>query len=290
MLRVFRDGEETTLGLGSAEEVGLGEARGRADAARRRMRSGLAPRDEKKFDTSFSFTQVMQRWLAAVGHDWSAVHRKRNDMLIRLYLTPQLGDLDINKIDRAKLLAVLAPVAEDRRESARRSLALADQIFRYAVETNLAPANPASDLLKNVVFKKQKVTHHAALSPEATRAALAKLDANPNIPATTKAALWLVATTALREGSARAITWSMLDGDVLRIPGSLMKSRKPFVTPVPPKTLARLRACSTGARATCSRRARAPRATSRRTLCGSSFANSLAKRRRRTGSERLGRT
>lgn len=50
----------------------------------------------------------------------------------------------------------------------------------------------------------------------------------------------LAVCTGLREGTIRQLTWGMLHGDVLEIPGRIMKARRPHRIPVPQRALAAL--------------------------------------------------
>jgi integrase len=131
------------------------------------------------------------------------------------------------------LLAVLKKIERaGHYETARRMLAFAGRVFRYAVATTRARSNPAADL--RGALTAPKVKHHAAvLEPKAFGALLRAIDGFEGQPAT-QLALRLAPHVFLRPGELRQAEWAEIDLDaaVWRIPAAKMKMDREHVVPL----------------------------------------------------------
>jgi integrase len=247
MFRFVLAGKEGTLLLGSYPELGLAEARGKAEAARGLVKEGRSPvveRKVRKHDQitadQNTFGAVASEWLQHNQPRWSAVHHERNEGLLRRILLPTLNDLPVAQISREALMVPLkAAYTAGTMESARRARAVASQIFAYAIETGRAERNPGLELARSTVLARVPVKHHAALQPEQVGPMLRALKASGCAP-TVKAAIELMMLTGLRDYSLRSARWSDIDLEATRwtVPAEKMKHSQDHAVPLPSQAIA----------------------------------------------------
>ena len=248
-LKYRYQGKELALALGRYPDVGLKEARLGRDRARKQMASGKNPAFEKKRAT-VAATLGVTNTFSAIAEELIA-KREREGLkdvttgkarwLLSL-LSPDLGKRPIAEIEPFELLAVLKKVeASGRLETAKRLLAFAGRVFRYAVATTRAKRNVAADLQGALVAP--KVKHHAAIiDPAAVGALLRAIDGFDGQPVTTWA-LRLAPHVFVRPGELRQAEWSEIDLEaaVWRIPANRMKMKREHVVPLSRQAVAILR-------------------------------------------------
>ena len=250
--RIF--GKEKSTSLGSYPQVSLKQARQKVWAARTIVAEGKDPvvvrRVAKTKNAAASqelFESVAAAWLRHNRETWSSHHYERNSGLIRRYLLPSIGKLPIDSIDESYLFGVLKKVYDSgTKESARRTRAVAAQIFSHGRALHLCKFNPAKDMADNPYFKKPPVTHHKALPQEQVGELMAKLalrGAAQPLDITTIAGLQLALFTGLRDASIRAARWNEinLERQVWTIPSIRMKSRRDHAVPLPTQAIEILR-------------------------------------------------
>ena len=155
---------------------------------------------------------------------------------------PAIGALPIAEITAPEVLGVLRAVeARGRHETARRLRATIGQVFRHAVATGRAEADPTSALKGALIAP--TVEHRAALiEPKAFGGVLRAIAAYEGAPET-RAALELASLTFVRPGELRAAEWAEfdLDGAVWSIPGEKLKMKRLHRIPLAPRAVAILR-------------------------------------------------
>ena len=155
------NGKEKAVGLGSYPPVTLKIARVKANVVVSQLIEGKNPVLEKKvrsqqrsIEDNQTFGSVAREWIKHNKPDWSANHTERNEGIVRRYLLPDLGRLPIQSIEESYLFSVLKPVYDKGlKESARRTRAIAAQIFTYGKDTHRCTNNPAKDMAGNSYFK-----------------------------------------------------------------------------------------------------------------------------------------
>lgn len=132
-----------------------------------------------------------------------------------------------------------------RHETARRLRATIGQVFRYAVATGRAEADPTGAL--KGALTAPTVRHRAAIiEPKAFGGLLRAMRGYTGAPET-RAALELLALTFVRPGELRAAEWAEfdLDASIWSIPGEKMKMKRPHRVPLASSTVAILRELQT---------------------------------------------
>lgn len=263
------DGTEQTATLGRFPHLSLGEARDRADEARRRVERGeqltMAKRAEKAqrmAEAANTFKTFAEAWIAREARRmrWTADYRTEVAASLRNHLQP-LDALPVAKITAAMAAPALLQVertAPHMLEKVRRRLRA---ILDDAVEQGILPGNPLPMVRRR---RNAERRHYPAMVklPELGAILRAARAADP-CKGITRAHL-LLAFTALRVGEVVGAKWEEFEldgadvpvGETQRmkrdpnagnwnVPRSRMKrkdaERGPHVVPLPPRLLAALR-------------------------------------------------
>lgn len=233
-------GKEQQLSLGRYPDVGLADARDRRDQARKIIAAGGNPAFEKKREAvaasvsaANTFKAVADEFIAKREREGlKAITTGKANWLLS-QLDSALGQRPISEIEAYELLAVLKRVElSGRYETARRLLAFAGRVFRYAVATTRAKRNIAADL--QGALTAPVVKHHAAIiDPKGVGALLRAIDGFEGQPVT-QWALRLAPHVFVRPGELRQAEWAEFDLDAAlwRIPASRMKMKREHVVPL----------------------------------------------------------
>jgi len=233
-------GKEKKLSLGRYPDVALKEARERAGEARKLIAAGTDPSDKKRMDrldatlkAANTFTVVADEYIAKSEREGRAPVTVGKARWLLSLLEPALGSRPVDEIGPAELLAALKKVeARGHLETARRMRSFASRVFRYAVATTRASADPAAALRGALITP--TVTHHAAiLDAKGAGALLRAIDGYEGQPMT-HLALKLAPHVFLRPGELRKAEWAEIDfeNNVWKIPATKMKMRQPHIIPL----------------------------------------------------------
>lgn len=243
-------GKEKKLSLGIYPDVPLKVARQRRDEARALLANGADPASVKfdleakaKVAAANTFKSIADEYIdKSVREGRAAVTIGKTRWLLSL-MESDLGKRPITEITPADLLGTLQKVeAKGHLETARRMRSLAGRIFRYAVATSRATADPSA-LLRGALVA-PKVKHHAAiLESQAVGGLLRAIDGYSGQPLTCLA-LKLTPHVFVRPGELRRAEWQEfnLDKAIWTIPADKMKMRDPHVVPLSKQALKLLEA------------------------------------------------
>lgn len=254
--KLYADGKESRLALGSYPTVSLADARRARDAARLQKHEGLHPvraRKAQRLKASHAggstFRDVALEWHGRQLVDWSEGHATRALRQLERDLFPWIGDRVVEAIESTELLATLRKIEERGAfETADRGLMLCRQIWRYAMATGRVKHDATYGLKEALV--PYRGTHFAAITdPEDLGVLLAAIQAYHG-GAIVRAALQLAPMLFQRPGELRAAAWAEMDLDqaLWTIPASRMKRGKegkaygdPHLVPLPKQAVAILR-------------------------------------------------
>ena len=155
-LKLYQDGKETRIALGSYPAVTLKAARMARDAAKLQKSEGRDPieaRKVKKLKASSpaenTFKAAAVEWLAQSAPGWSDTHHVRERRNLEKDLFPYIGARVIREIEPVELLAVVRRVEERGALSvADRVLLTAHSVWLYAVATGRADRDITGDIRK----------------------------------------------------------------------------------------------------------------------------------------------
>jgi integrase len=239
-LRYFFDGKEKMLSMGLYPDVGLQAATTARDAARQLLAQGINPSEQRKADASNeqaartnTFELVAAEWFEKQSAHWSATHKARTAGMLKRNLGRWLGTRPIAEITAPELLAALRNTEKcGTHETAKRSLQIAGQVFRYAVQTGRAERDLSHDL--KGALTTPKVKHFAAITePAALGKLLLAMDGYTGTPEV-KTALQLSALLFQRPNEIRHMEWAEINWQETRweIPAEKMKMRQPHIVPL----------------------------------------------------------
>ncbi len=242
-------GGQKLLAIGVYPAIGLREAREAREEAKRLLAGGQDPSIAKKLAKAANATASANTFDAIATELLEKKRREAKadrtlgklEWLLSL-ARPAIGARPITDISAPEVLGVLRIVeSRGRHETARRLRATIGQVFRYAIATGRAEADPTSAL--KGALTTPTVRHRAAIiEPKAFGGVLRAIASYEGAPET-RAALELLALTFVRPGELRAAEWVEFDLDaaVWSIPGEKMKIKRPHRVPLAPQALAVLR-------------------------------------------------
>jgi integrase len=247
IFRFKRSGAERWMGLGSAGEVSLADAREGAAACRRQLRDGVDPlasreaiRGQANAEAAkaITFKQCAEKYIDAHRSAWrNAKHAAQWSTTLATYAEPVLGELSIAAIDTGRVLAVLEPIWTTRAETARRLRGRIEAVLDWATARGYRQGeNPARwrghiNKLLPARSRARAVQHHPALPYDELAAFMAMLRAEDGVAA--KALEFLILTVG-RTGEVIGAEWPEIDfkAKAWNVPGERMKSSRPHRVPL----------------------------------------------------------
>lgn len=251
-------GVEGTLRFGLWPDVSLKQARALRDEYRALSKQGVNPKKKQgeskalerasAREATSTFEAVARDWHSQQSRLWGADHAKRTWGRIKGHLLPSLGDIQVSEVSAKDLLAVFRDLeAEGKHETVHRLRGYADNIFAYAIASQLAESNPAAAIAK-------------ALAPSVTvhRAAIVDQDGVGRLMRSiwgylgsplVRGCLQITALTAARPGEARRMEWEEISfdgpyGPMWNIPASKTKLRRDHMIPLAPHVVSILEGLS----------------------------------------------
>jgi integrase len=242
--RYQQNGRSRTMSLGSADAIGLAEARARHAEARAQVLKGsdpLAAREQARAAAQEAagatrrvptLSDCAEAYVAAHGAGWRGprvADQWRHSL--RDHVFPRLGNKPVGTLTTDDLLAVLEPIWKRLPQTAAKVRSRIENLLDYATARGWRSGpNPAlwRGGLKTLLPSTEKVRatqHYAALPWQEAPALLAKLDA---VNTMSGRALAFMIHTAVRSGEVRGARWDEIDLDAATwtLPASRMKAGK----------------------------------------------------------------
>ena len=177
VLRFERGGKERMMGLGSAAEFTLSEARSRARTARQQLADGIDPIEARRSALAAAEQAEANRMTFEVAacryHDqhagkWGKQHRSEFLSSLRRYALKAIGSLEVSAIDVPAVLRVIEPIWNTKSETASRVRARIESVLDWAkARGHRTGDNPASwDVIGQVLPAVSEIApaqHHVAL-------------------------------------------------------------------------------------------------------------------------------
>ena len=239
-LKYRYDGKEKLLSFGPYPLIGIAEARGKRDEAKRVLVEGSDPAAQKKQEeiaaktaARNTFGLVVEEYLENMAaNDRAPATISKAKWLLQDLASP-LSKRPVNEITAAEVLDLLKRIERSgRRETAKKLRGTLSAVFRLAIVTLRAENDPTTALRGALVPPKTK--GRPAITDEGELGALlCAIDDYSGWP-TVAAALKFLLLTCVRPGEVRGAVRSEFDLDkaVWRIPESRMKMRRPHDVPL----------------------------------------------------------
>lgn len=240
------DDKENTFALGEYPAMSLAEARAERERCRELIKQGRHPSHVRRIDrlrrtqeAASTFDAVAREWIEKNQPNWSAEYLRQVNNGLTNHVYPRVGALPIADLahEPAVFLAILQRVAKGAPTMALLLRQWGSAIFRYAVATLRANADPFAALQGAIV--RPKVRSYAHLTREEIPEFRAALLAHGGYPPT-RISLELLLYLFPRPGELRAAEWREFDLKAAewRVPAARMKMREPHIVPLPHQALA----------------------------------------------------
>jgi integrase len=253
-------GRSRWMGLGSARDFSLAEARARAREQRQRLADKIDPLSARRAEragqaarTTITFAEAAEQWHTMMSPKWSSA-RHTADVYNRLrrWTFPIIGKTDVAALETQHVLKVLQQEVDKDEQNfwtahavlAARLRADVEQILDWAAvgqyRSTTAP-NPARwnghlALLLPAPRSVAPTKRHVALPYKSVPMLMSKLAKHQGV--TAKALMFLILSAA-RLGEAVNATWDEIDFDenLWVVPASRMKARREWRQPLAPQII-----------------------------------------------------
>ena len=246
VLRLQRDGKRQDIGLGSAKQMTLAEARQKATVLRKAVK--VDHRDvlaEKKDDAAakVTFRAAATQYHSENEAGWkSAVYARQWLASLENYAFKKLGDMPTGSISSADIIAVLTPIWQEIPDTARqvrnRICAVLDYSHAKGWRSREAPSGNGSLKAGRGLPRQVKARENRKAMPYVALPGF--LTALRRKPSFGRLALELLILTGVRSQEVRLATWSEFDLEsrLWTIPAEHMKGSKAHIVPLSDEALA----------------------------------------------------
>ena len=254
--KMYANGKESRMALGSFPEVGLAGARLARDAVKLQKSDGQNPVQARKIEKLKSvtpagdtFKATALEWYEMKLDGWSSHYAIREKRNLEKDLFPYFATRHIGDIEAIELLAAIRQVEErGALDVAHRVLTTAGQVWRYAVATARAKRDISADI--RGALKPHRGKHFAAITEPVALGGLIRAIRGYQGGPIVRAALQLAPMLFQRPGELRAAAWAEFDLDAAlwTIPAARMKrsvdgkrNGDPHMVPLPTQAVEILR-------------------------------------------------
>lgn len=231
-------GKRRDMGLGSPPVVTLAEARDRALENKRLAHVGGDPlQARREAQAVLTFEEAARRVHELHRPTWrNAKHAAQFISTLETYAFPYMGKVKVADVTTAHVLAALAPIWNDKRETARRVKQRIGTVLKWAVAQGWRQDNPAVAIGEALPKDRQRKAQRVALPYQDVAGCMAAVQAS-EAGLSTKAALRLLVLTASRSGEVRLARWGQIDwqaegGPVWTRPETVMKAKVAHAVPL----------------------------------------------------------
>lgn len=247
IFRFMLNGRARDMGLGSAQQISLADARKQAEQYRRLRSLGIDPieaRDGERLQETIdaarlmTFEQCARSYIAAHRPSWkNDKYAAQWDSSLATHVYPVLGKLPVQNVDTTLILQVLEPIWPIITETASRIRGRMEAILDWATARgHRSGDNPARwrGHLQNLLptpSKIHQVKHHSALPYSDIADFMGRLRSRGG---TAARVLEFTILTAARRGEVLGAKWSEIDLErqVWTVPASRMKAGREHRVPL----------------------------------------------------------
>ena len=232
-------GRRVDLGLGGYPYTTLREARERAFECRKASRAGLDPRVRNRRCPTFA--EAVEKVIAMHRPSWrpgsgsEAVWRRT----LGTYAEPRLGQMYVDEITTADVMAVLQPIWNEKAVTAGRVRQRIGAVMRWAIAQGHRADNPAGDAITAALPRNGRQSRHFKALPHGDVAKALATVRESSSAAGVRLSLEFLVLTAARSGEVRGARWAEIDEEagVWRVPGSRTKTGREHRVPLSRRAL-----------------------------------------------------
>ena len=232
-------GTRTNITLGHYPALTLAAARTLHDEYITLLAQGIDPKRQSQLEaerqclnTERLFINVAKKWHKLKKSTVSAEHAQEIWSSLEKNLFPLIGEMPVSELKAPQLIAALEPVrARGALETLRRLTQRVNEIMKFAINTGLLEANPASCI--GQVFEKPKRTHMPTIRPERLQELVQRIETT-NLNQMTRYLVKWQLLTLVRPGEAAGTMWSEIDTEkrLWTIPAERMKKKREHQVPL----------------------------------------------------------
>jgi integrase len=255
LFRYMISGKSYGMGLGPTHTVTLAEARQKALEARKLLLEGVNPLAAKKQSRvelalaearKLTFDECARTYIDAHKASWkNAKHCQQWTNTINTYASPVFGHLPVAEVDTALIVKCLAPIWENKAETASRLRGRIESVLDWATTSGYRVGeNPArwKGHLENLLAKISRagrIKNHPSLPWQRIGEFMRELRTREG---TSARVVEFAILTACRSGEARGARWSEIDlkNKIWTIPAERMKAGREHEIPLTPPAVALL--------------------------------------------------
>jgi len=230
--RLTIDGQRHDLGLGGWPVTSLVEAREQAFENRSIARKGGDPRMLRDVPT---FREAAERKHAELAPTWrSKKHGTAWMQSLEKHVFPFLAEKPVNRIKPTHILAVLKPIWNTRKDTARRVRQRIRTVLAWCEAHEYVERNVAGECIDGALHRQRAKPEHMRSLPYSEIARFVRdLDSGPG-SVVNRLALLFTILTATRGIEAREARWDEIDvvARMWCIPGSRMKMERDHDQPL----------------------------------------------------------
>lgn len=248
MQRIIIQGRRREMGLGSPPVVTLAKAREAALENKRLVRGGVDPLQARKAAEAIpTFEEASHTVHKLHEPTWrNKKHAAQFISTLETYAFPRIGKTKVGEILTSDVLAVLAPIWNEKRETARRVKQRIGMVMKWAVAQGWRQDDPSMAITQALPNDKQAKEHRKALPYSEVAGCMAAVETSA-AGLSTKLAFRLLILTASRSGEVRLARWGQIDwkaegGPIWTRPASIMKAKKAHSVPLSEAAASVLRA------------------------------------------------
>ena len=234
-------GRRTDNGIGHYPAMGLAEARTAAFERWKIAKAGGDPRVAGGKPASPTFRDAADAVIAMHAPGWRGAKSGQVwRSSLETYVHPVIGDLPVAEVTPGHVMAVLEPIWNEKRETARRVKQRISAICRWAVAQGHRTDDPAGVVIDAALPRNGVERRHLPALPYGDVAeCIAKVRGNPGVSESSKLALEFLVLTAARSGEVRKATWDEidLDGATWTVPAERMKANREHRVPLSKRAL-----------------------------------------------------
>lgn len=236
--RVVVKGKRREMGLGSPPVVTLARARETALENKRMIFDGIDPLQARlEAEAVPTFEEAARTVHKLHEPTWrNAKHAAQFISTLESYAFPIIGKMKVGDVNTADVLAVLSPIWNTKRETARRVKQRIGTVLKWTVAKGWRQDDPTQAIAQALPKDQQAKAHRKALPYTDVAGCMKAVEAS-NAGLSTKLAFRLLVLTASRSNEVRLARWGQVDwnaegGPVWTRPAEVMKMKKPHAVPL----------------------------------------------------------
>ncbi|WP_085799747.1 tyrosine-type recombinase/integrase [Roseovarius aestuarii] len=249
VLRIAINGKRREMGLGPWPDVSIVEARERASEARRKVRDGIDPIEERakrkrKIERLTISKAIESCFVARQAELKNEGHAGRWMSPLNTHVLPKYSNLAIEDVDQHILKEMLEPIWHKKAETASKTLNRLNLTLQHAAALGLDVDLQATMKARALLGKQRHTVTHIPSMPYQDMPKFYKWLSGKSLSATL--ALQYLILTATRTSEVRFATKDEIEGDVWTLPADRTKTRKERRIPLTNEALKVLNIAKTG--------------------------------------------